>query len=309
MIISFRSFLQSNPSALANTPSIRIGGTSEIAIEAGTATINNLNQAASMLDPDPLLERLAFVVPYNASATELRALFDLALYSGNHLQGSPAVWPDAVGYDGVHSPAVSRLKGKTTVLLGSARQWKSALPKKAALAIEVRDPTGPYVYMQARRYAVAQFESSLSFLQLIASPWSKDDLTLVAGGWETLAGSRLKWMLTDPEAPSIIYGNVAAMDDVGRLANYDTLRPSMDSLGERLQTFVPPGVPLEETNRRLKESKAISDRSRQINGTIFYGFGALVIFLVAVRLLLIWERARSREEALRDESPASSTAP
>jgi hypothetical protein len=309
MIISFRSFLQVNSTALGNPPSIRIGGTSQIEVEARTVTIKSLNQVASMLDPDPVLERLAFIVPLNASAAELRTLFDLALYSGNNLPGSPAVWPDASGYGAVHSPSVSRLKGKTTILLGSARQWKSALPNRTALAIEMRDPAGPDIHMQGRRYSVTQFEPSLSFLQLIASPWSKDDVTLVAGGWETLAGPSLKSMIIDPQAPSKIYGNVSAMDEAGRVAAYDTLRPASDALGERIETFVPRGVSVEETNLRLNELKERKNGSRQINGTVFYGFGALVIFFIALRLLLVWERARSREEALRHEFPVSSPAP
>jgi hypothetical protein len=268
----------------------------------GAAKVENLNQARALLTPDPLLERLAFVVPLDASPAELRTCFGLAAYAGQMLQQSPALWPDACGYDGQRPASLARVHGKTTVLLGSAKQWLSALPSGATLPIQISAPFDPDVYMQGRKYAISQFDPSLTFLQLVSSPWSKNDVTLVAGGWETLAAPRTKWMITDPQASEKVYGNVSAADKEGRVASFKTRLPSTDSLAERIKTFIPRDVSVEETNHRLRSIDQQVTRSHEINTMVFYACGGVLIGLVALRLLLSWQRTRRRDKALQSEA-------
>ena len=104
------------------------------------ADVRNLSQAASLLIPDPVLDRLAFVVPLRASIEELRMLIDLGAYAGSRMPEAPALRPEASGYDTDQPANFSQVHGKTAILLGSARQWKSALPKGDSLPIEFRDP-------------------------------------------------------------------------------------------------------------------------------------------------------------------------
>jgi hypothetical protein len=157
--------------------------------------------------------------------------------------------------------------------------------------------------MQGRRYPIFDFEPSLSFLQLISSPWSKNDVTLVAGGWDSLAGPRVQWMITDPEAPTRVFGNVSAADNQGRIASFDTLLASTDSLAERIKTFVPRDVSVDETNRRLARLEQQAIHARQVNAGVFYGVGVLLVILVALRLVLVSQRTRSREKAMQSEAP------
>jgi hypothetical protein len=264
--------------------------------------VDNLNQARALLTPDALLERLAFVIPLDASPSELRTCFGLAAYAGQMLQESPAVWPDASGYDGRRPAPLARLQGKTTVLLGSAKQWLSALPSGATLPIQISAPFDPEVNMQGRKYSISQFDPSLTFLQLVSSPWSKNDVTLVAGGWETFAAPRTKWMITDPQASEKVYGNVSAADKEGRVASFKTRLPSTDSLAERIKTFIPRDVSVDETNRRLRGIDQQVTRSHEINTMVFYACGAVLIVLVALRLLLSWQRTRRRDKALQSEA-------
>ena len=128
---------------------------------------------------------------------------------------------------------------------------------------------------------------------------------LVAGGWETLATPALQWMITDAEAPSGVYADVCAADANGRIAVYEIGRASIESLGERIKTMIPPGLTVEETNRRLSQLDEHARRSRLINETVFYGVGALLIILVLLRLLLVADRRRSRAKAIQTEAPAS----
>jgi len=267
--------------------------------------VRNLNQAARLLIPDPILDRLAFVVPSQASPEELRMFVNLAAYAGRTLPTAPALSPEACGYNSDHPASFSRVHGKTVVLLGSARQWKSALPKGDSLPIEFRDPISSDVYMQGRKYSVSGFEPSLGFLQLVPSRWSRGNLMLVAGGWETFATPAVKWMITDPEAPSGVYGDVCAADANGRIAVYEIVRPSIESLGERIRTMIPRDLTVEETNLRLSKRQDVARRAHLINETVFYGFGALLVILVLLRLLLVADRRSSRAKAIQTEGRLS----
>ena len=124
---------------------------------------------------------------------------------------------------------------------------------------------------------------------------------LIAGGWETFAMPAVKWMITDPEAPSRVYGDVCASDANGRIAVYEIVRPSVESLGERIKTMIPPDLTIEETNQRLSKRADIARRSHLINDTVFYGCGALLVILVLLRLLLVADRRRSRARAIHTE--------
>ncbi len=306
MVLSFRSSLQRAVSTDRSDPQLRIANTSEIVATLDPLVIRSLSQAALALEPDPLLEKLSFVIPFAASTRELQRVCDLAAFAGRNLPDSPALWPNACGYSENHSPDLARVRGKTTVLLGSAREWKLALPKGSSLPIEIEHSNGN-VEMQGRRYDVAQFEPSLTFLQLVSSRWSPGNITLVAGGWNTFALPGVEWMLTDPEAPASVYGNVAARDDRGRLAIYDTVRPETQALGERIKTFLPRDLSAEQTNRGVQSAQENLIRSRQINDTVFYSIGGLCLLLVLFRLLLVWDRARSRERAMQKETRVPAT--
>ena len=126
---------------------------------------------------------------------------------------------------------------------------------------------------------------------------------VVAGGWENFDSPKLKWAFVDPEAPGKVYGNVAAIDTQGRIVCYDTRRAAADSLAERISKFIPPNVSFEETERLLRQWQAQNRRSHQVNWIVFYVFGGLLVFLVATRLLLLWDRARAREKAMHAEKP------
>jgi len=128
---------------------------------------------------------------------------------------------------------------------------------------------------------------------------------LVAGGWETFATPTVKWMITDPDAPSRVYGDVCASDANGRIAVYEIVRPSIESLGERIRTMIPRDLTVEETNIRLNRRRDVARRSHLINETVFYGFGALFVILVLLRLLLVADRRRSRAKAIQTDAPVS----
>src|SRR6267143_2208794 len=141
----------------------------------------------------------------------------------------------------------------------------------------------------------------------MASRGSKADQMLVAGGWEIFAPPGLKWMITHPEAPAKLYGNICVSDQEGRIATYDIMHPTRESLGERIKTLVPHGISVEETSRRFKALEKRASRSRETNRVIFYTVGAVLFVVILLRLLLVWERTHSRERAVQRHAPLSAS--
>jgi len=308
MQITFRAMLATPMFSSGGAPEVDIAGSSQIVGEVRRATVRDLRNASRLLVPDPSLEKLAFAVPLNCSGDELRTFFNLALYAGANVPSSPLAWPDCSAYGEKQAAEQSRLFGKTTVLLGSVSQWTTALPNGELLPVQI-DPANPgTVLMQHRAYATREFEPTLTFLQLITSRWSHEDVMVAGGSWNGFATAKLAWMFTDAEASSAIFGNIAVADEHGRVVTYDTRHPSLDSLGERIRTRVPAGVSVEETDRRLAGLEKRFKKSHHLNNALFYSLGILLILLVAVRLALAHEHSRRRTKALHSEKTAATTA-
>jgi hypothetical protein len=72
-------------------------------------------------------------------------------------------------------------------------------------------------------------------------------------------------------------------------------------------TFLPRELSAEQTNRRVQSAQENLIRSRQINDTVFYAIGGICLLLVLFRLLLVWDRARSRERAMQKEARVPAT--
>jgi hypothetical protein len=301
MTVTFRTALNSRPFSSEEPPSLEISGGSILEGEINAAKTKDLRQVNRFLVPGPTLENLAFAAPLDCSVEELRTLFNLALYAGANVPSAAHVWPEASGYDSTRPAEPTRMAGKSAILLGAARRWKSALPRGEALPIEIRDKEESLVYMQGRRYSIADFEPSLTFLSLCASRWTPGNAMLTAGGWDTFATAGLTWMLTDAQSPTRVFGTICVMDERGRVATYDTLHPSTDSLGERIRTFVPAGVSAEETARRLSRLEDRAKGSERINHLLFFWFGGLLIFLLLVRLMLTWDQSRRRERVVHSQ--------
>ena len=110
-----------------------------VASQSLPAKIDGLNQTAQFLVPDPLLQRLAFVVPLDSSADALRLLADLALFAGHSLASSPALWPEACGYE-INRPPLRR--GCTANQSScSARRSNGNLPCRPNRAFRWKFPT------------------------------------------------------------------------------------------------------------------------------------------------------------------------
>lgn len=272
--------LPPGPAAIRQAPSVN-----HLTHSSHPSHLSHLNET---LAADPSLRNVAFLVPPRMSDEEKRMLFGLSVLLGSRTASSPVSWPEAC----VYGSEPSRLKDRTVLLLGSVPQWNLALPPATRLPLRVDQSDG--VRIQGRSYRVSTFEPSLVFVQSIASPWDEQERLFVIGGWQGFSVPEVKRLFTEAAPSGQLFGNIAAMDSQGRVAAYDTRRPGTESFAERLNRVIPPGVNAADSTTGLVQYKQRVDRSKQWNRIVFYSGLGLMTLLVAARLALMWDRARTR---------------
>jgi hypothetical protein len=104
-----------------------------------------------------------------------------------------------------------------------------------------------------------------------------------------------------------MFGNLCAIDANGRAASYDTRQPSAESFAERIQRRIPASLSVADTNLRLHEEELRAQQSARFNRLMMYACGILLLLCVGVRLVLLWDRERSRRKSMLEENPAPST--
>jgi hypothetical protein len=288
-------------------PWVTISGDSILQTRTDPIKISGLHQAHQFLVRDSSLNKAAFLLPQNASVEDVQVLFDVSLALGKQLPSSPILWPEACGYSVENAPAASRLKGRSVLLLGSVPQWKAALPPGTRLAIAPPNGDVDSIRIQRRQYQFSAFEPSLILMQMLPSPWSKEETLVTVGGWKSFATPAVKQMITEAAPAGRVYGNLCAMDAAGRTAAYDTRRPSVESFAERIQRRMPLGLGLDETVRKFNAEEARVKKSARWNELVLYVTGGVLLFFVAIRVLLLWDRDRARKKSMRGEKPLGST--
>ena len=98
-------------------------------------------------------------------------------------------------------------------------------------------------------------------------------------------------------------GTISGADKNGRFITYDLSQGPLEPLAERIQKQVPAGLTLKETVALLREKEARFKESIRMNSVIMYSCGSFLLLLVAIRVLLLWDRARRRNRLVRQESP------
>jgi hypothetical protein len=272
-------------------PWLAVSGDSALQTTPSLMRVQNLSQAGRFLLRDSFLRRAALLVPENLSREELQWLLAVSMFLGKQLPSSPVLWPEVCTYSKISPPPATRLMDRSVLLLGSVSQWNAALPREAPVLVTTTDTHPGSARMQGHEVNIASFEPTLAFMQMMTSPWSQGELLVVAGGWQEFATPTLLRMLTAPESAGELYGNVCAMDALGRVAAYETRSPARDSLAERIRNRIPVGLTVEETQERLEAQSSRLRGHGWTNTLVFYACGVLFVLLVGCRFLFMWEHA------------------
>jgi hypothetical protein len=97
------------------------------------------------------------------------------------------------------------------------------------------------------------------------------------------------------------------MDANGRGMAYDTRRGNSESLAERIQRELPPGLSAQKTRVQRGMREALTAESRAVNRNVWIFAPMLLCVLVGARVWFTWDQHQQRKKALATEKPLGST--
>lgn len=273
---------------------VNISGTSSIDLQSGPLKIEDLSRLDFLLLRDAFLRRAAVIIPSAATPERLEILKALAVFVGRRLPSSPVLWPQVATYDSTAQPDANRVANRSGFILGSALEWPQALPGKPPLVISSSAEKPGMLQMRGQWFSTNAFDQSLCFAQLLPSPWSRGELFAAVGGIGGFGGRSTTAMLTDPGVAERLGGTVAAVDSRNRVVTYDVRFVQGSSLGEHVTEGLPPGLTLQETER--KKEASIEAGMGTIRQNILILTGSALILLVIFVLQRYAARRRKAGE-------------
>jgi hypothetical protein len=141
---------------------------------------------------------------------------------------------------------------------------------------------------------VSDFDASLSFVQLLPSPWSKGELFATIGGVNGYGGETTMDLLTDRNVSERLSGTVAAADANGRVITYDVRFIQEVSLSEQIRVGFSSGTsPAEIEDRRMDKTEA-GFLTQSVNYWIAGASFAVMAGLYALQRIMVRRRQNQK---------------
>ena len=234
-----------------------LGGHSTVEFHSAPVLIDDLSRLGLLCLRDAFLRRAAVVIPAESSPERNELLKTIGIHLGRQLADMPALWPQVATYGPGLPPDPARLNGRSGLILGSAFQWPLAFGKNLRLAIEGAESPSSSIMLRGESVPIADFDSSLSFVQLLPSPWSKGELFATIGGVTGYGGKTTLDLLTDPSVSERLSGTVAAADASGRVITYDVRFIQEVSLANQIRLgFTSGTTPADIEDQRMDKTEA-----------------------------------------------------
>ena len=267
-----------------------LGGNSTVNFHAAPVSINDLSRLGLLCLRDAFLRRAAILVPAESSPERNELLKTIGMHLGRQLADMPVLWPQVATYGAGLPPDPARLSGRSGLILGSAFQWPLAFGKNLHLAIEGAESPSSSIMLRGEPIPVVDFDSSLSFVQLLPSPWSKGEIFATIGGVSGYGGKTTLDLLTDPSVSERLSGTVAAADASGRVITYDVRFIQEVSLSNHIRMGFSSGTtPADIEDRRMDKTEA-GFMTQSVNYWIAGASFAIMAGIYIIQRLLVRRR-------------------
>jgi hypothetical protein len=273
---------------------LTLGGNSTVHFRSSPLVINDLSRLGLLCLRDGFLRRAAILVPAENSPERNDLLKSVGIHLGRQLSDMPILWPQVATYSPLVPPDADRLKGRSGLILGSAFQWPIAFGKNLRLAIEGVDaPTGS-VMLRGEAVPVADFDPSLSFVQLLPSPWSNGELFAAIGGVNGYGGKTTLDLLTERTLSERLTGTVAAADKSGRVITYDVRFIQEVSLSDQIRIGFSPGTKSSDIEDRRMDKTEAGLFTQSVNYWIAGASFAVMAALYALQRFMVRRRMNQK---------------
>lgn len=277
---------------------LNISGESVVDIRTVPLEINDLSRLNLLCLRDAFLRRAALLVPETPDFNRNELLKTIGMYLGSRLPDMPVLWPQIATYGPEAPPEMERVENRSGLVLGSAFQWPEAFGAKTRLVIEGGGTHADQLILRGQKAPVTDFDSSLSFVQLVASPWTAGEFFAAIGGLENYGGEATVDLLTNPAIYERLRGTVSALDADKRLVTYDVRTVQEVSLSEQMRiAFAPDSREEDLEGEEIKKTEAgLAAMSMNIG----IGAGTLVFLAALFVLQRIVVRRRRRNQVIEE---------
>jgi hypothetical protein len=276
---------------------LNLSGDSVVDLQTSRLKIDDLSNLNQICLLDPFLRRAVLIVPDSPGVQRNGLLKTIGMHLGSRLSTMPVLWPQVAVYGDGREPDVARVQGRSGLVLGSAFEWPQALGENARLVVEGSPRSADRLLLRGEEVPRLDFDSTLSFVQLVASPWSPDEYFAAIGGIEGLGGNSTWKMLAEPEVFERLGGTVSAIDEGGRLITYDVRSVQEVSLSDHVRTAFATGLNAEEVvDRGIRKTEAGIAATVLNVGIGFLSALALAGAFLIQRIVLRHRRKKITEE-------------
>jgi hypothetical protein len=275
---------------------LNISGESQVQIKTSPLRIEDLSRLNLICLRDAFLRRAAIIVPSEPSLERNDILKIVGLHLGNMLHTMPVLWPEAATY-GIGFPAASaRVVNRSGLILGSAIGWSDAFSKSPRLAIEESDTGFDSVSIRGEKIRRADVDPTLSFVQMIPSPWSNGEMFAGIGALEDFGGIATVKVLTESETYGRLDGMLAVVDATGRVINYEARLTEQGGRQTRLQQGIFRGAGSFASNEKAA-GKAEAGIDGSTLGAWIIAAGVIALGgLIALQRIIARQRREHREK-------------
>ena len=277
---------------------LHISGKSYLSLNVQPVQINDLSRLGELCLRDAFLRDAVIVVPEVPEDGRNDLLKTIGVFLGRKIPSMTVLWPQVATYAPGVPPSAERIGKRSGLILGSAFQWPDALGKKTHLVVEGMEGKDGVISLRGEPISSQDFDPSLSFAQLVPSPWSKGGVFAAIGGLNGYAVEGATAMLMDPEVTERLSGSVVAVDDQKRVVTYDVRFIQEVSLAQQLRGGFAVGASRSELENK-KQDKIEAGLFSQIVNKWIIG-GAMVILAIIFVMHRVAASRRKKEAEGRE---------
>ena len=261
---------------------LNISGGSVVDIQGSRLRFDDLSEMNQICLRDAFLRRAAILLPETQDPERNSMLKTIGIHLGSRLPTMPVLWPQVALYGEDRLPETARVEGRSGLVLGSAFEWPLAFGKSPRLVIEGSPRSPDHLVLRGEEMPKVDFDPSLAFVQMVASPWSPDEYFAAIGGLDSLGGNATVELIADPAVYERLGGTVAALDESGRLVTYDVRSVQEVSLSGHVRTAFATGLDAGEiVDRDIQKTEA-----GMVATALNIGIGSLAVLTVTGIFLL-----------------------
>ena len=280
---------------------LNISGETVVDLRTTPLKIDDLSRLNLLCLRDAFLRRAALLVPEDSDSTRNDLIKTIGMHLGSRLPDMPVLWPQVATFGPEIPPEPHRVEKRSGLVLGSAFQWPEAFAENSRLIVQGGGINRDQIILRGEKVPVTDFDPNLSFVQLVASPWTAGEFFAAIGGLENYGGDATIALINNPGIFERLRGTVSALDGDSRLLTYDVRSVQEVSLSQTMRLAFSPDRRVEDLEAKEIKITEAGLAATALNIGIGTGALALLAGLFLIQRFVVRRRHKNHSAEKGDE--------